>query len=132
MTKSQSFDVQSISKPVLNVQNKKKAINQELSSSQNEPKKKKSKSVKEYVPEYRSGAYALLITLYKNETSQEVIVFKFGLYLIFSYQKSFLFKKGEDVKDYMLKNELLKEAQKYSDSSFKPVIDKIKIKNNNF
>jgi len=75
MTKSQSFDVSSIGKPLLNVQIKKKAANQELSSSQNEPKKKKSKSVKEYIPEYRSGAYALLVTLYKNEASQEVISF---------------------------------------------------------
>ncbi len=77
LTKSQSFEVTSISRPVLNIQSKKKSDNQELTSSQNEPKNKKSKSLKEYIPEYRSGAYALLVALYKNATTQEVITFMF-------------------------------------------------------
>lgn len=49
------------------------------------------------MPEFRSGAYALLITLYKNEDSSQV---------------------EDETTNYMLKNQLIKDAQKHCDSKF--------------
>lgn len=57
-------------------------------------KPKRNTRTKEYVPEFRSGAYALLITLFKNEDENE----------------------KNDL--YMLKSELIKDAQKHSDAQF--------------
>lgn len=57
-------------------------------------KAKKNSRTKEYVPEFRSGAYALLITLLKNEDEKE---------------------KNDK---YMLKSQLINEAQKHSDAQF--------------
>lgn len=66
---------------------------QELTENTKKAKKTTTRS-KEYLPEFRSGAYALLITLLKNE-------------------------EEEDKDDsYMLKNQLIKEAQKHSDAQF--------------
>lgn len=58
-------------------------------------KKQKSSRSKEYIPEFRSGAYALLITLLKTEESDP-----------------------DESTNYMLKSQLLKEAQKHCDAQF--------------
>lgn len=57
-----------------------------------EKEKPKKKQGKQYIPAFRSGAYALLIALYKRENEP-------------------------DYRGYMTKGELLHEAQKYCDSS---------------
>lgn len=58
-------------------------------------KVKKTSRAKEYVPEIRSGAYAILITMLKNEEEND-----------------------DETINYMLKSQLIKEAQKHSDSQF--------------
>jgi hypothetical protein len=77
-----------------------------------------SKRTKEYVPEFRSGAYALLITLLNHENENRVKI----LLLIIKVHSinNFLAKKDSENK-FMFKNQLIKEAQKHCDSSFTSV-----------
>jgi DNA mismatch repair ATPase MutL len=74
----------------INLDNDNDNIEMSPSSSTNKPSilKTKSKKSKEYLPEYRSGPYALLITLLNNQ------------------------------EDKMLKQNLINEAQDHCDSSF--------------
>ena len=60
-------------------------------------KQGKKRSSKVYRPGYRSGAYAILVTLYNHE--KETV-------------------NDEDARDYMLKVDLIKEAQQHCNSSF--------------
>ncbi|CAF0906643.1 unnamed protein product [Brachionus calyciflorus] len=56
---------------------------------------KKTSRSKEYMPEFRSGAYAILITLLKNEEENK-----------------------DEENNYMLKAQLIRDAQKHSDAQF--------------
>ena len=52
--------------------------NHDMSENISSTNKKTSKRGKEYVPEFRSGAYAILVTLYNHETSTQVKEFLFS------------------------------------------------------
>lgn len=67
-----------------------------IESNDKSPKAKK--KAREYMPEFRSGAYALLVTLFENETNED------------------------DENASMTKASLIKAAQKHSDASFTSVI----------
>lgn len=84
------------------VMNTEATVNDEEENSDPKKKKKasqdgnKTKRGKEYMPEFRSGAYAILVTLFHFETENEE-------------------------RKYMLKSEVMRDAQKHCDSSFKSV-----------